>query len=330
MNVFYVAKSSYVKENYIKQLTRNVPNFQFLRTLFKGSGNFIDSKYNEFDCLIVDEAHRLTERTKISWFYKGENQIREIINASKVSIFFIDTKQSIDIKDFGSIEEIIKWAKYYDSEIYHNETLKLETQFRCNGSDEYVVWVDSVIYNEKFISSGQEVDYDIKIFDDLMEMKQAIVEKNENNKSRIISGDVFPWISMKDKSQIDINIGDFHAQWNRTKTFATDKKSIDEVGCIHTAQGMEFEYVGVIIADDLLYRNGKIITDYHKHPDGAGEFKRPHQQRVFPEDKDIIDRLIRNTYRVLFSRGQKGCYIYCMDKELNKYLKNRLRSDLNL
>jgi DUF2075 family protein len=324
MTCFYVAKSSYVKQNYIKKLTKDVPKFNFLRTLFKGSGSFIDSNANEFDCLVVDEAHRLTEKTKISFMYYGENQIKEIINASRVSIFFIDPKQSIDIKDFGTVQEIKKWADYYNADTYHGSNLKLKSQFRCNGSDEYLSWVESFLYNEEFERSDKVIDYDIRVFDNLVEMKKAIVKKNINNKARMISGDVFPWISRVDKTLIDINIGDFHAQWNRTQTFATDIKSIDEVGCIHTTQGMEFEYIGLIIGDDLLNRNNRIITDYTKHPVGANEFKRPHQRRVFDEDNQIIDQLIRNTYRVLFTRGQKGCYVYCLDKDLSNYIKSEL------
>ena len=323
MTAFYVAKSSYVKDNYVKQLTKDIPKFRFLRTLFKGSGSFIDSPTNEFECLIVDEAHRLTEKTKRSWFYYGENQIKEIINAAKVSIFFIDPKQSIDIKDFGTIQEIKKWANSFGADIYHN--FKLKSQFRCNGSDEYLSWIESILYNEEFESFGKQIEYEIKVFDDILEMKNAILSKNINNKSRIISGDVFPWISRKDKSLIDINLGDFHAQWNRTTTFATDISSINEVGCIHTTQGMEFEYVGLIIGNDLLYRNNQIITDYTKHPDGANEFKRPHQRKINPQDKELIDQLIRNTYRVLLSRGQLGCYIYCLDKALANYLKQEIK-----
>jgi len=321
---FYVSKSSYVRENYFSKLTRNIPNYAYLKTLFKGSGSFIDSISNQFDCLVVDEAHRLTERTKISWFYKGENQIKEIINTAKTSVFFIDPKQQIDIKDFGTIEEISKWADYFKADLFSENYMKLKSQFRCNGSDEYISWVDSILYNEDFESSNQIIDYDIEVFDNIIEMKDAIIEKNKNNKSRIISGDVFPWISRIDKSKIDINIGDFHAQWNKAKAFATDPKSIDEVGCIHTTQGMEFEYVGLIIGDDLIYRNGKIITDYTKHPDGASEFKRPYKKTINPKDSKIIDILIRNTYRVLMSRGQRGCYIYCLDRNLSDYLKQRM------
>ncbi|MFA6801552.1 MAG: DUF2075 domain-containing protein, partial [Acholeplasmataceae bacterium] len=321
---FYVAKSSYLKENFFKKLTKDIPRYSFLKTLFKGSGSFIDSASNQFDCLIVDEAHRLTEKTKRSFMYYGENQIKEIINASKVSVFFIDKKQNIDIKDFGSIDEIKKWANFYHADIHHDENLKLKSQFRCNGSDEYMAFIDSVVYNEPFVGSGQKIEYDIKVFDKIMDLKNAIHGKNINNKARLISGDVFPWISRVDKEAIDIVVDDFSAQWNKTKAFATDPKAIDEVGCIHTTQGMEFEYVGLIIGDDLIYRNYQVMTDYTKHPAGANEFKRPHQRKIKDEDASIIDQLIRNTYRVLLSRGQKGCYIYCMDNKLNNYLKEQI------
>ena len=157
-------------------------------------------------------------------------------------------------------------------------------------------------------------------------MKKAIVEKNNESKtpSRMLSGDVFEWKSMKDKSAIDIVIGDFSAQWNKTKAFATDPKSIDEVGCIHTSQGMEFLYTGLIVAPDLIYRNGKVETDYTKHPAGAAEFRRPHARKVNPDDALIIDKIIRNTYKVLFTRGQKGTYLYVMDSNLKKYLQERI------
>ncbi len=325
LTAFYVAKSSYVKENYFSKLTRNVPKHTYLKTLFQGSGNFQDSKLNEFDCLIVDEAHRLSLKTKRGNIYYGENQIKEIIKAAKTSIFFIDPLQQIDIKDFGTISEITKWAHYFQASLHHNDYLKLNAQFRCNGSDEYLAWVDSLLYNSEFQSSDQSVAYDVQVFHSIIDMKKAIDEKNTNNKARIISGDVFPWISRSDKSQIDINIDGFSAQWNRTKAFATDPNAIDEVGCIHTTQGMEFEYVGLIIGNDLIYRDNKIITDYTKHPIKAGEFRRPYQRRIFGEDLELIDKLIRNTYRVLMSRGQKGCYIYCMDTKLSDYISKQLK-----
>ena len=324
LKAFYVAKSSYVKAAYMAKLTRDIPNFKFLRTLFMGSGNFIDSALNDFDCLLVDEAHRLMERTKKSWFYQGENQIREIIHATKTAVFFIDEDQQVDIKDYGSIENIKKIANEFNAVIHDDHKYILKSQFRCNGSDEYVAFIKSILYNQKYIPSGEVMDYDIRVFDDIMELKRTIDEKNQKETSRMLSGDVFPWASRTDKTQIDINIGDFHAQWNKKDNFAVNPNSIDEVGCIHTSQGMDFAYVGLIIGDDLIYRNGKVLTDYTKHPDKAAEYKRPHQQKVNPEDQPIIDRLIRNTYKVLMTRGNKGLYLYIMDNQLKEYIKGRI------
>lgn len=93
--------------------------------------------------------------------------------------------------------------------------------------------------------------------------------------------------------------------------------------CIHTSQGMEFAYTGLIIGDDLFFKDGKIETDYTKHPKGAAEFKRPHQHSILPKDAQTIDRIIRNTYKVLFTRGQVGLYLYVMDKPLREYLKQK-------
>ena len=326
--VFYVAKSSYVKEAYFKKLTKDIPDYRFLRSLFQGSGNFIDRPLNDVEILIVDEAHRLMEKTKVSHWFKGENQIREIIHAARTSIFFIDETQNIDIKDFGTIEHI-KDAAEAEGAIFHcDDKYILRSQFRCNGSDEYIAWLDAILYNKQYEPSGMYVDYDIRIIDDVCVMRDLIKEKNANSKipSRILSGDVFEWKSKKDKNAIDIVIGDFQAQWNRTKSFATDSRSIDEVGCIHTSQGMEFEYAGIIIGDDLIYREGEIKTDFTKHPAGAGEFKRPYRKKILPSDDKLIEQLIRNTYKVLLTRGQKGCYIYVMDPELKTYLKKSIKN----
>ena len=327
---FYVAKSSYIKESYYKMLTRNIPDYKILRSLFRGSGDFHRESFNtdkQFDCLIVDEAHRLTQKTKVSFMFYGDNQIREIIHACKVAVFFIDETQQIDIKDFGTIENIKEAAKAENAVVIENEKYELKSQFRCNGSDDYINWVESILYNKPIEPIEEIMDYDIRLFDDLPEMHAEIIKKNNQstNPSRMLSGDVFPWISMKDKSKIDIKLDNFEAQWNRTKYFAVDSKSIDEVGCIHTAQGMEFEYVGLIIGDDLIYRNGKVETDFTKHPAKSGEFRRPHQQKVKPEDAPILDRIIRNTYKVLFTRGQKGMFLYVMDQELREYLRREIQ-----
>jgi uncharacterized protein len=190
---FYVSKSSYLRESYFKSLIKGQYDKEFLKTLFKSSGDFINSLSNELNVLIVDESHRLTARTKRSYLYYGENQVKEIINAAKVSIFFIDEKQQIDIKDIGTIEEIKKWAKFYNAKIHHDDSFKLKSQFRCKGSNEYIDFLDHIIYCSEAPSG--KFDFEIKVFDDMLDLKNAIIEKNKFKPSRIISGDVFPWIS---------------------------------------------------------------------------------------------------------------------------------------
>ena len=115
--------------------------------------------------------------------------------------------------------------------------------------------------------------------------------------------------------------GGFEAQWNfTTHMFASDPNSFDQVGCIHSTQGLEFEYVGIIIGLDLIYRDGNVVTDYKQRDRSDKSIPRGKTQ----ESLALADKIIRNTYKTLLSRGQKGCYIYCQDKALSDYLKKRL------
>lgn len=268
LSTFYVAKSSYLRESYFKKLTNNIPSYHYLRTLFKGSGEFIDTPNNTYHCLIVDESQRLTQKTKRSFMYYGDNQIKEIIHSARNIVFFIDEKQQIDLKDFGTVENIIKFAKEENAIVHYDPVrFTLKSQFRCSDGEEYIAWLDSLLYNEPFVRSDIKCNYDVKVFDDLIDLKKAIVNKNKIGTSRILSGDVFPWISRGNKNSFpDINVGEFHAYWNKRNSFAVDPNSIDEVGCIHTCQGMEFYYAGVIIGDDLYYKDGEVKTNYAKHP----------------------------------------------------------------
>lgn len=154
-------------------------------------------------------------------------------------------------------------------------------------------------------------------------MREELRKHNNNNKARMIAGYCYPWVSDKDKSKVDIVLpGGFRAQWNfDTNRFATDEDSFEQVGCIHSTQGLEFDYVGVIIGLDLQYRDGAVITDYRKR--FLKRDKSIANVRT-PEDEKRADRIIRNTYKTLLSRGQKGCFIYCEDPALGNYFKTRL------
>ena len=169
-------------------------------------------------------------------------------------MFFIDEKQRVTIDDVGSIREIKKNAEFYGAKI---KQLKLSSQFRCNGSDSYLNWIDdSLEIDHKTTYDGFEFDYDIQVMDSPEEIFEIIKEKNKiNNKARMLAGYCWDWKSKKDLSVYDIEIGDFKMKWNllSSKTWAIDENSVNQVGCIHTSQGLEFDYIGLIIGDDLRY-----------------------------------------------------------------------------
>lgn len=325
-NAQYVTKNAAPRNVYFEELKKDKYKLAYVKNLFKSSGSYINSKPNEFACLLVDEAHRLNEKSGI-FANLGENQIKEIINASRVSVFFIDEDQVVTTKDIGSIAEIEKWAKKCGGEIYRDETTVLSSQFRCNGSDGYISFINDLIgirHTANF--DGFDGDYDIKVFDNPCEMREALREKNRiKNKARMIAGYCYEWISKSDSTKFDIILpNDFKAQWNfsSTSTWAIDEDSFDQVGCIHTSQGLEFDYVGVIIGKDLKYRDGKVLTDPSERARTDQSLRGLNQKEK--DDPTLGDRIIRNTYKTLLTRGQKGCYIYCEDEALQKYFKNKI------
>ncbi len=325
-NVMYVTKNAAPREVYRKKLIEGKYRKAYIDNLFKGSGSFTEAVKDDFDCLIVDEAHRLNEKSGM-FQNLGENQVKEIINAAKTSIFFVDDFQMVTTKDIGSTLEIKKWCNYYQADVYEDTLI---SQFRCNGSDSYLSWIDNVLDINPEATDEFDFDYDIRICDSPQEVRNLIVEKNKiNNKSRMVAGYCWNWIrDGKNNSDIhDIEIGDFGMSWNlgSSSTWAIDPESVNEIGCIHTCQGLEFDYVGVIIGEDLRYED-KIITDFTKRARTDQSIKG--LKGLYKKNKDealkTADRIIKNTYRTLLTRGQKGCYIYCVDDKLKEYLKKRL------
>ncbi|MDZ7671601.1 MAG: DUF2075 domain-containing protein [Halanaerobiales bacterium] len=323
----YVSKNSAPRNVYTAQLTGTKKKTN-INNLFRGSGSYYDVLSNTIDSLIVDEAHRLNEK---SGFYSnlGENQIKEIINASKFSVFFIDERQRIHIKDIGSIESIKKWAKNFDAKIYENE---LSSQFRCNGSDGYIAWVDNVLgIRDTANYSLQDINYDFQIFDDPIKLRNTIYKLNsQSRRARLLAGYCWEWPKegKNDPKYKDIQIDDFEMSWNLngTNTYAIDKDSVHQVGCIHTTQGLEFDYVGVIIGEDMRYEDGHIVTDFNERATydrtlwGIKKMAKSDPEKA----NKIADEIIKNTYRTLMTRGMKGCYIYCVDEGLQKYFKQMM------
>ncbi|WP_201008718.1 DUF2075 domain-containing protein [Paenibacillus glycanilyticus] len=327
--VQYVTKNSAPRNIYAAKLKGDFRKTR-IDNLFKGSGSFFEAETNEFDTLIVDEAHRLNEKSGM-FQHLGENQTKEIINAARFSIFFIDERQRVTLKDAGSIEQIEHFAQQYEAEVVK---IQLASQFRCDGSDGYMAWLDDVLQiRETANENYYGVDYDVRVYSDPNEMRNEIERLNGlKNKSRIVAGYCWDWKSegKNNSSHLDIQLPDFNfgMSWNlaNTATWAIDESSVSEAGCIHTCQGLEFDYVGVIIGDDMVYRDGQVFTNYKKRARTDQSLKGIAKMIKENPEKAIklADDIIRNTYRTLMTRGQKGCFIYCTDKALEEYLSERL------
>ncbi len=323
----YVTKNAAPRAVYQSKLSGTLKKTE-ITNLFVSSGSYINVDKHSFDALIVDEAHRLNEK---SGLFKnlGTNQIKEIIASSKFSIFFVDEDQKVTLQDIGDKEEIKKWAEFHGAKI---TSQSLMSQFRCNGSDGYIAWLDNVLQIHETANLAVGNEYDFKVFDSPSKMRDAIFKLNKkSNKARIVAGYCWDWISKKNPRLTDINFPEhnFHMQWNLTKDgslWIMSKESVNEVGCIHTCQGLEVDYIGVIIGPDLIVRNGKIITQPSERSKMDSSIK-GHKSLLVKEPiktKKRLDKIIKNTYRALMSRGMKGCYIYCTDLETNQYFKENL------
>lgn len=304
----------------------------YIDNLFKSSGTYIDAEKDVFDALVVDEAHRLNDRTKLGpGGVVGENQIKEIIHASKFSIFFLDEDQRVTLDDIGSVEEIKKHAARSKADVFETQ---LASQFRCNGSDGYLAWLDNVLQIRETANRNLDFNYDFRIVDDPNELRRLIVDKNTNNKSRLVAGYCWEWPkkTQNDPTYHDIRIDrfDFEMSWNLAigETFATDPDAIGRVGCIHTVQGLEFDYVGVIIGNDMRFENGKVITDYTRR--AKSDKSLSGLKRLMEQDEEnakrVADEIIRNTYRTLMTRGMKGCYVFCQDPNLSQFFLSQINN----
>ena len=300
-----------------------------LRSLFSGSGSFTETSAESFDALIVDEAHRL--KMKSGMFKNlGENQVKEIIKSAHTSVFFIDEAQKVTWSDVGEISMIEEQAGLAGAIV---ERLELTSQFRCGGSDDYMAWLDETLGVHADTAHYFSLDkFDFQIFDSPVELHKTIKEKNKiNNKSRVVAGYCWDWISQKkpDLSDITINEFGYKATWNLTSDgseWIISPKSVEEVGCIHTCQGLEVDYIGVIIGRDLVAVNGVLKTDPSARAKTdkslAGYKKELKEDPISAEIK--ADEIIRNTYRTLMSRGMKGCYVYFVDPATAEHFKKLL------
>ncbi len=332
LNVQYATKSKPLLEGVRYQIKPGA------REMFHNVLNYIPNLVapNSVDVLLVDEAHRI-QKTPNHQYTKPENrtdlpQVDAIIQSAKVTVFFIDDKQAIRGVEIGSRKLIIEAAERFGA---HVEECELTAQFRCNGCDDYMKWVDSVLYNEPITTALKLNEFDLRIFDDIQDMYSKLVEQNnvKGQDARLMAGFCWPWSKDVVNGDLikDVQIGDFAMPWETsdgvpygklTKKYpkwfewAYKPLGIEQVGCIYTAQGFEFSYAGVIIGPDLKYDKAteKVFTDKNACKD-------PVLRRNVREANMTFDDYVRNIYRVLMTRGMKGCFLYICDENLRNYMK---------
>jgi uncharacterized protein len=322
----YVTRNAAPRAVYLSKLTGSFTKTH-INNLFKGSGCYVDAVPDLIDVLVVDEAHRLNEKSGL-FQNQGENQVKEIIRAAKLSIFFIDEDQRVTFKDIGEKTEVRRWAEACGAAVTE---LKLESQFRCNGSDGYLAWLNHALQIHETANTTMDgIDYDFRVIDSPNELFNLLVARNAvANKARVVAGYCWDWRGKKDPIVKDVTIEEhgFAKRWNLDKDgslWLIAPNSVNEVGCIHTCQGLELDYVGVIIGPDLVVRDGHVVTDAARRSrqDRSVHGYRTMLQRDPKRARELADRIIKNTYRTLMTRGQKGCYVYCVDGETNDWFRS--------
>ena len=251
-------------------------------------------------------------------------QIEELLRAAKLSIFFIDERQVVRPNEIGSIELIKDTAKQFGVAAEEIAEFELTTQFRCSGSDSFLQWIENSLEiresEKQFLSKEDRMEF--KIFDNPMELREAIENKNEEKKNcaRIVAGFCWPWSQPKADGSLvnDVKIGNFEMPWERKDQFwkwATDNSGMEQVGTVYTAQGFEFDYIGVIFGNDLVYDKNK--KTWIAKTENSCDTMTKRKNDKFVEH-------LKNIYRVLLSRAHKGCYVYFMDKDTEEYFRSKI------
>ena len=276
----------------------------------------------DYDVLIVDEAHRLRRRKGITGYGAHDNVSKKlgfsiedgteldwVLKKSKHQILFYDENQSIRPSD-------VRAARIAELNATRHH---LTSQLRVKGGDKYIKFIEGLFGEARELDSAFE-NYDFRIYQDLSEMVTDIKTANGRvGLCRLVAGFAWPWISQKNPDAFDIQIDDVQLRWNHTTTnWVNTEKAPDEVGCIHTVQGYDLNYVAVIVGPELSYDSGRDcltanVAEYKDTKGWAGV-----------DDPEEIERYIINIYKTLMTRGALGCYVYFVNKDVEKYFKRRI------
>jgi|TARA_B100001971_G_C18243852_1_gene572780 hypothetical protein len=321
-NVFHATGSSAFTNTLRKILgVRSAKQFKFFNS-------FMTYSENSIEVLICDEAHRI-RRTSESRYTPavsrtGEPQIDELIKASKLSVFFIDEHQVVRPNEMGSVNLIKGSANKFNAKIYEMDELK--TQFRCGGSAKYLELIEKIL---KIKEEGEEFEIEpdnkmeFNIVDSPHKLKSILDQKNheKKNSARLVASFCWPWSKPNHDGSLvnDVKIGDFEMPWEKKDQFwkwATDDSGMDQVGTVYTAQGFEFDYIGVIFCKDLVWNKSK--NDWEAKPENSYDTEAKRNNPNFVKH-------LKNIYRVLLSRAHKGVYVYFMDKDTEDHFRSKLK-----
>ncbi len=295
--------------------------------LFKFFFNFTKHKENEIDVLICDEAHRIRLDSNdygVPNNFRSKNpQVDDLIKPAKLSIFFIDEFQIVRPKEIGSVELIKCSAAKLGVKDTDIAEFELRTQFRCSGSDAYLQWLDKMLEIRESDINVFDAKMEFKIFGTPQDLKISIDEKNRHkeNSARIVAGFCWKWSDPNPDGSLvkDVQIGDFKMPWEKKNEFwkwATYPSGMEQVGTVYTAQGFEFDYIGVIFGNDLVWRKDQ---GWVSVPSNSFD------KQVTAKNPKLVNHF-KHVYRVLMSRAHRGVYLYFMDKETEMFFKSKIEN----
>ncbi|MFA5167403.1 MAG: DNA/RNA helicase domain-containing protein [Candidatus Omnitrophota bacterium] len=331
-SVFYGCKSKPFREALMKAVGAES------RIMFSNLSRFVPARVdaNSIDVVLIDEAHRIARNSNSQYTKKADrtdmSQVEQLIRCAKTAVFFIDDKQGVRHQEVGSTQLILDVAAQCDAAC---ETVQLVSQFRCAGSDNFLDWIEFVLgYTARPINLTKDERYEFKIANSPAELYEFIKahEQYKPNSARLVAGYCWPWSDPASDGNLvpDVKIGDFQMPWEARDVpglkrgipkwyqWAFKTQAVEQVGCIYTAQGFEFDYIGVIVGPDLKYdaKKNRLVADISATCD-----------QTLKRNPETFETYVRNIYRVLMTRGLKGCYVYFCDKEVEAYFRKHIEGD---
>ncbi|TCC00531.1 DUF2075 domain-containing protein [Micromonospora zingiberis] len=309
-----------------------------LQGMFKYFNSFMDAGANDIEVLLCDEAHRIRE-TSVNRFTpktrrdRARPQLDELISAARVPVFLLDEHQVVKPGELGNVEVISAYAEKLGLEV---EVVSLHDQFRCGGSTAYEEWVLKLLGLDAggpIVWAG-DGKFDLRLAESPTQLEEFLRTRQRlagapgepGQTARMSAGYCWPWSDpRRDGSLVpDVVLGDWERPWNvksdrsvgdapGSPFWATDPNGFGQVGCVYTAQGFEYDWSGVILGPDLVARGGQLVAR-------RAESKDPALRSRKAVSEDEADRLIRNTYKVLLTRGMRGTIIYSSDPETREFL----------